>query len=289
MQKVKTRLGLLINELLDKSRFYAGIKADMAEITGQFSAGHLCTFHPKFIKEDRQRFFLIAEIKTGKTITRAEGFMVTPNPLRHDTTADDLIVAAGDNSLHIPLMVQFWNRRLVRLSHLFRPIAFLSEKTVEKAILCFENQKNLPGATAVIFRNYEIENSPGIPAGENVIEILFLSGSKRYARYQMRQDNSIEFLAAASERSDFQSRFYKLLNDFILLNSPGYLIRNLGKFGLKIIGINNNKFCLQLKFRNCTNKIFASEGNILVLSSKILSELDFADLNGVKVAVKLHE
>lgn len=289
MKDLKTKLNRLLPRFLNRAGFYAGFALDAVAPGGELAPGQLCSFNSELVKKAELRFFLITELERNLAPERARGFVVSVNPLLLQTSSDDILVDADNSPFHIPILVQFWNHRAVKLSHLGKPLAFLPGEIISQALDRSKCHSPASGEALSIFRNFEINNSPGVPLSENTIEIRFRSNHGKLVGYTIRPDSAPDLLAAASLTNDCQSKLYQLLHDFVVEKSATFFIRNLGQYGLKIIGFSPDKMIMQLKFCNGRVKNFYSHSGKLLINPGMLASMSFEQIKSINIVVKPHE
>jgi len=215
------------------------------------------------------------------------GVILRPDPLPHQTEADDLIIDSIPALGGMPLLVECWNRREFKSALLAETLAQID---LEMANRISRHSARLVARNNIVqtFRRHEIENSPGEPFQiHDLVKIEYFMDDSIYLHENFWNPQSTARLAADTEKDKNENLkfIYEILCRFIEKNTLALRVRLSHYNDLKIVGQNEDFLTAELWGRNFEKILFSGSNGVLEITSADLVEVDSSQL--LKIILKV--
>lgn len=215
------------------------------------------------------------------------GVILRPDPLPHQTEADDLIIDSIPALGGMPLLVECWNRREFKSTLLAETLAQID---LEMANRISRHSARLVARNNIVqtFRRHEIENSPGEPFQiHNLVKIEYFVDDSIYLHENFWNPLSTAKLAADTDKDQNENLkfIYEIFCRFIERKALALRVRFSQPNILKIVGQNEDSLSAELWGRDFEKILFSGSNGVLEITSADLVEVDSSQL--LKIILKV--
>ncbi|NCB39614.1 MAG: hypothetical protein EOM80_12700 [Erysipelotrichia bacterium] len=281
------------------------------------SPGHLWKFTHG--KEKTPEFCVITSDRFRAAQHLEYAIRIVPvffNPLKEETSAEDILLKATETSLTVPLMLEFWNERPIHTKQLKEYAGSLSTEQWHRLKNKLENPPDDHLSNTVqIFRNSEIirgmffssdvftalESSENLEESvqqmatiemvftglKNKIKKFFSTASSefispfRLPNFSIRESSASYSLISASSTPSARAvltHFYKILCLFVVENDLPITVRRDHDKMLRIIHKTGKNISLALTLRNGDQKIFSNNTEKIEISIESISTFQLNEI-----------